>query len=658
MAGITYDIETFPNVFTFTFCPRKQPDQMHTFEISFRRDDRQLLLQWFDYWYQTKTEMTGYNNLGFDYVICHALFMTPDATVTELYDAAQRIITSQDRFGQMIWQDQRFAPQIDLYKIHHFDNKAKTQSLKGLEFNMRSANVMDSPVGFGRDLTASEIDTYLIPYNQHDVSETDRFADISEPNIDFRRQLLASGTVIGDVLNFNDTKIGKKLIEQKLGDDLCFQRNPITGRREPRQTLRPVINLGDVVFPYIRFNRPEFQRILEWFKHQTITETKGVFTDLNAVINGMTFSFGTGGIHGSITSTAVHSDAEHVIEDVDVIALYPSIAIENRLYPAHFGEVFVNVYRTVRDERKQYPKGTVMNGALKLAANGAYGDSNNPWSALYDPQFTMAITINGQLMLCMLAEWLMDVPTVQIIQINTDGVTYKVHRSRVQQARDLCAGWERFTRLTLEYERYSRMFIRDVNNYLAETEKGKLKAKGAYWFPVKFPDDISNASPSAWYKDLGGLAIPRAAQMAMLHGLDPAIFMQTHTNPFDFCMRAKATKGTQLFIGDKPTQKLTRYYIANTGGPLHIHRPATGPVGTWKRRNGITDAEYYAVAREIPAGQWDERIHTKNRSIHAERDMSFAAGWQVAECNDMAQFDWSNLNRDWYVQEARKLVIT
>jgi len=47
---------------------------------------------------------------------------------------------------------------------------------------------------------------------------------------------------------------------------------------------------------------------------------------------------------------------------------------------------------------------------LKLALNGTFGDSNNIYSVFYDPQFTMAITVNGQLMLCMLAERLMTIP--------------------------------------------------------------------------------------------------------------------------------------------------------------------------------------------------------------------------------------------------------
>lgn len=40
------------------------------------------------------------------------------------------------------------------------------------------------------------------------------------------------------------------------------------------------IELKDCIFDYIKFERPEFNAILKWFKNQRITETKGVFSDI------------------------------------------------------------------------------------------------------------------------------------------------------------------------------------------------------------------------------------------------------------------------------------------------------------------------------------------------------------------------------------------
>jgi hypothetical protein len=81
----------------------------------------------------------------------------------------------------------------------------------------------------------------------------------------------------------------------------------------------------------------------------------------------------------------------------------------------------------------------------------------------------MKITLNGQLLLCMLAESLMRVPTLRILMINTDGLEYHVHRDYRDVAKEHCSFWEMMTLLNLENVQYNRMWIRDVNNYIAES---------------------------------------------------------------------------------------------------------------------------------------------------------------------------------------------
>ena len=69
-----------------------------------------------------------------------------------------------------------------------------------------------------------------------------------------------------------------------------------------------------------------------------------------------------------------------------------------------------------------------MVGAIKLALNGAlFGKSNDVHSPMYDTKFMLDITINGQLLLCMLAERIADA-NIKIIQINTDGILVKVNK--------------------------------------------------------------------------------------------------------------------------------------------------------------------------------------------------------------------------------------
>jgi hypothetical protein len=157
-----------------------------------------------------------------------------------------------------------------------------------------------------------------------------------------------------------------------------------------------------------------------------------------------------------------------MIRDIDVAGLYPAIAIVNRLYPEHLGERFIFEYAQLPLERAKYKKGTPRSNAFKLAANGTYGNSNNEYSVFYDPRFTMQITLNGQLLLAMLAEFLLSVPTVRLIAINTDGITYTIARRHLPAAQEVEAAWAAYTRLTLESVEYRAMWVRDCNTYVAE----------------------------------------------------------------------------------------------------------------------------------------------------------------------------------------------
>jgi hypothetical protein len=461
-----YDIETYPNCFTCGFEHVSMPFTW-MFEISDYQDDRARLLEFLQSLEQSHARMVGFNNLGFDYPVLHLfLKMNGHVTAKVLYDKAQSIIDARhsDRFSNVIYPSDRHIEQIDLYKIHHFDNKARATGLKALEFNMRSHSIQDLPFPVGTVINRDQIEL-LKTYNKHDISETKKFYHHTLPMIKFREELTQKYQ--RDFMNHNDTKIGKDYFIMRLEEAgvPCYEYGP--NGRQPRQTKRPQLVLRDAILPWIKFDQPEFTRVLEWLKGQTITETKGVFKDLTVNINGFEFVFGTGGIHGSVSNRIIESDDEYVIVDLDVKSFYPNLAIVNNFYPEHLGEEFCKIYKTLYEDRSKYASGTAQNAMLKLALNGVYGDSNNPFSVFYDPLFTMKITLNGQLLLCLLAEELMKIGT-EIIQVNTDGITIKINHNSKVDLKYVYLEWQTKTRLMLEQKNYKRMFIRDCNNYIAE----------------------------------------------------------------------------------------------------------------------------------------------------------------------------------------------
>lgn len=694
-----YDCETYPNC--FTLCAAYGNGKgLRVFEVSDRKDDSEEMLEWMRNLKRHGHRMVGFNNIGFDYPVIHHILTKArkvfadkgqfKITAKEIYTVAQKIINSQDedRFGKRVKEADVIIPQVDLYLIHHFDNRARATSLKMLEFNMRSDNIDDLPFPVGKKLTHQEIDE-LIEYNKHDVLQTLKFYQFSYDALKLREELTSQFGF--DCTNFNDTKIGKQLFINSLEAErqgVCYT---ITERgRSINQTKRDKIVIKNCILSYIKFDRPEFVAVFDWFKRQVITETKGVFSDilehnlgdvakyaqmvvkrkklsnpndktdkryvpteehlaqcrteqpmgwveekelkspkgaksyywcyniaetLNVVINGFRYDYGTGGIHGAKQGT-IHSTEKRKIRTLDVASYYPNLAIANEVYPAHLGKTFCKVYKDLYEMRKASPKGSATNAALKLALNGTYGDSNNEFSPLYDPAYTMTITIGGQLSLCMLMEKLIDHCDAEIVMCNTDGFEYIVDVEMISEADKWVKWWEDLTGLTMEGDTYKTMWIRDVNNYISITESGKVKLKGAYEF--------ADYDKLGWHKNHSSMVVPMAVKAHLVDGIDYEEFILLHENKWDFMCRTKVPRSSKLVLvmpdGEEiEQQNICRYYPSKEGGNLIKIMPPLEEGGEL-RRLGI-DIE-----------------------------------WSVKTCNDIRDFTRNELNFDYYLQEAKKLI--
>lgn len=349
-----YDIESYANVFTLS-AKHVVSGTRWQFEYSHRVNQIPALIEWLTALRSGGSRLCGFNNVGFDYPVLHYILSDPTGVTPASINAfVQRIIgiAHANRFDHIIWDRERYVEQVDLFKIHHFDNRARATSLKVLEFNMRSDSIQDLPFVPGSTLTNSQIDE-LLRYNDHDVDKTEEFYYHTLPAIRFREEL--SAKYGRNFLNDNDTKIGKQYFIMRLEQDApgsCYEK--VNGKRKMRQTNRQQVALRDVIFPWIQFKRPEFTAVRDWFANQVITKdqfdeitaeetgeesyltTKGLFVKiplaqlgslaqyaklstvkktgvttakkLNCVVDGFQFDFGTGGIHGSIVSRSVYSD--------------------------------------------------------------------------------------------------------------------------------------------------------------------------------------------------------------------------------------------------------------------------------------------------------------------------------------------------------------
>jgi len=464
-----YDIETLKSCFTYTAVNVETSEQVQ-FVL---HKDKFEILELIQHLNECKGQI-GFNNVNFDYPIIHKLLTNwkkwlakyrdkQELIITELYEEAQRIIEEQnnENFNQIvaIKQYEVIIPQMDLFKMWHFNNKARRTSLKALEISMNFPNVMEMPIDHNRDdITLEEIPS-ILEYNLNDVLATLEFYKKSFGKIDLRKGLNEKYNL--KCINFPDSKIGEQLILKLYCD--YTGKDPWEVKKQ--RTYRNYINLNECIFPYIEFESIEFNNLLNKFKSTVIRETKNALKE-SVIYKGFKYEYGLGGIHGCIKAGVYEADDDYIIIDADVGSLYPNIAIKNGLYIEHLGKDFITVYDDYIVKPRLAAKkagDTIMADGFKLSANSVYGKSNDVNSFLYDPKYTMQTTVNGQLLLTMLAEKLVDmIPNLQILQINTDGITVKIKKGDIWKYQELCKSWENLTKLNLEYVEYSKMVIRDV----------------------------------------------------------------------------------------------------------------------------------------------------------------------------------------------------
>lgn len=705
-----YDIESFPNIFTCTFI-RVCDGKRVFFEISDRRNDIDAFVD-FCYWLgRERCVGVGYNNLGFDYPVIHAIMEHGAYS----YDHTMRILEAGNENNRkyLVWEDQRVFKQLDLMKVHHFDNKAKMTSLKQLEMWMGMKNVRDLPFPVGTVLTHEQMDI-LGEYNEHDVVATIMFFVRSLGMIELRDKM---GEMFNkDFTNCSDVKMGELILIHELQKRGVKLTEKVNGRTKKLQTFRDSIKLNDVIFPYIKLETPEFQELEKIIRSRTIVKveeelkTKGLLKGAVATLHGVEYKIGTGGIHASVHACEVFSDDDYQIIDIDVAGFYPDIAKQNKMHPKHLGENFVPAYAAISDERSKYPKKThpMENGAYKLASNGAYGNSNSKYSSMYDPFYTMQTTINGQLMLCMLVEQMVKIPGLKMIQANTDGITYKCPRVHIDQTRAVCKWWEGFTCLTLEEALYKSMHIRDVNNYIAVYDNGDVKRIGCYAHETAEQNPGTRELP--WNKNWSERVVQLAAEHAIVNRGDIGEFIRNHKEPKDFMILGKIPRASNLvaryvdFDVDVELPNVIRYYVSKDGPELFKLSPPKGEHGTWKVKNkpknfatketweahvkAIQESEERLPGEVVYTEEYNEpaprralgyrvipetfmigdvktdingvphnpEIHSKVGSYHMLRTMAMNKGNKCTDCSDIKEFNFDDVNYDYYIEQCKKIV--
>ena len=394
----------------------------------------------------TGRTLVGYNNYNYDDHILTAMMNQP-RSMPHILKAINNTIIESGKYVDKI------SP-----LIHSIDTMQQIDvshpSLKQIEGNMGMSIVESSvPFDIDRPLTDEERQETL-EYCRHDVKATIEVYKL-------RRK------------SYFETKAG--LLQMLPEDDAK------SAYRWNTTTLSAKVLLGDAsLTQWMKLRGLErYWRKVEgipsevWDMWESCTTEEGIMgkgKTKTIKAYGCSFVFGMGGLHGAPPRPGRYGRCKHK----DVSSMYPSSIVHLKA----LGEA-TEKYDQMRRERVAIKHSDpVKAGALKLILNSVYGNFKNRYSALNNPRASATVCIYGQIALFSLCRELSKAGYT-VINANTDGVVYIEDPELNDRDEQICAEWEKeFENYTLETDYYSQWIQRDVNNYIAVEENGKITVKG------------------------------------------------------------------------------------------------------------------------------------------------------------------------------------
>lgn len=362
--------------------------------------------------------------------------------------------------GRKGWEFSNLLREVPLI---NFDIMPPFLGLKTLEGFMGN-NIKETSVPFDidRKLTDEEIEE-TVKYCRHDVEQSIEVFFRKKEEFDSHLGLIKAFDLPLTYLNKTKAQLSAIILnctKQKHDDEF------------------------DLIIPDT-LKLKKYTEVLRWYQNPLNYKYKDA--KLEIMVAGVLHTFAWGGLHGAIPKYS----GEGLFLNVDVASYYPALMIEYGFGSRNMSNP--DKYREIRDLRLKYKKEkNPMQAPLKIVLNSTYGAMKDKYNALYDPRQANNVCVGGQLLLLDLIEKLEG--HCELIQSNTDGLIIKIPDTdeAFNTIDDICFEWEQRTRMTLEFDTYSRIYQKDVNNYLIVDDEGNYKSKGAY---VKKPAPLDNDLP-------------------------------------------------------------------------------------------------------------------------------------------------------------------
>ena len=350
-------------------------------------------------------------------------------------------------------------------------------SLKIYGGRMHSQRLQDLPYPHDTQLT-DEQKQVVVDYCGNDLITTEELYQQLLPQIELRQSMSEQYSI--DLRSKSDAQVAEGVLKREA---LRMSATVVK-----KVAIAPGTKLRYTDPGFLRFQSPELNQLLqrvlatefelgengaplmpEWMKLFTV----GIGT--------ARYKLGIGGLHSQETCQLVRADKDHILSDWDVASFYPNIILQQRMFPPGVGETFLVIYQDIVNRRIAAKRSgdKVVADSLKITLNGTFGKLGSHYSFLYAPHLLIQVTLTGQLALLMLIEKL-HAAGIECKSANTDGIVLRTPATHTFALSELTNEWMRTTGYELECTGYKLHAARDVNNYIAITNDGKVKGKGIF----------------------------------------------------------------------------------------------------------------------------------------------------------------------------------
>lgn len=584
---VIYDLETLKNFFLYVDV-KLEADSFNVFEVSKFKSDLIPLVKYLS----ILKGQIGFNNLSFDSQVQEYIIKNYKKWLKYNGEEIANIIHEYvgvviDKANRNEWPDYNekdlSIKQVDLFKVWHFDNKAKMTSLKWLQYMTDWHNIEDMPIDHTSNINSREVADQIISYCKNDCLSTKQFYNITRGQTENplykgvdRLQLRKDIRTEFDFIctNYNDVKIGDEINKINYCKATGFTKYELKEKR----TNVTSFTFQDCFPSYIKFETKEFNNFIDSIRRIEVDlESKQKF---HFKFGSTNYILAKGGLHSEDKPRLIVPKNHQILRDADVGSMYPRAISKRKLYPRHLGPKWLDGYDHIinlrLDAKKKFKetkegKYQSIQEAFKLALNGgSFGKTNEKSNWQYDPFVTFCVTIGCQIDLLMLIESF-ELHGIRVISANTDGVVCLFDKDQEDIYKKVCKEWEVTVGNSgagngeLEYANYALFSQRSVNDYIAIKTDGTPKHKGA-----------SFTIYHELHKNKSYRIIALALDAFYCKGLNPRKFITEHENVFDFCagMRTKGDwflEASSMVSGKlvkEQLQKTNRYFISNKGVKL------------------------------------------------------------------------------------------